>query len=104
VVPLLLTPPLRSQIILDLQGVVLLFTKECPSCHSLYHMYEISSISIALEWVLRDIIYFFSYKVKNGELKSICIGGHGSYDVLVVGWNFGLISFPRSHYPPKQPV
>jgi hypothetical protein len=30
----------------------LLFTKECLSCHSLYHMYEISSISTALEWIL----------------------------------------------------
>jgi hypothetical protein len=41
-----------SQIILDPQGVVLLFTKEYLSCHSLYHMHEISSISTALEWVL----------------------------------------------------
>jgi hypothetical protein len=54
------------------------FAKEYLICHSLYHMYEIMSISIALEWVLWDNLYFFPYEVKNRELKSICIGGHDS--------------------------
>jgi hypothetical protein len=93
-----------SQIILDPQGVVLLFIKEYPSCHSLYHMHEIGSISTALEWVLRDSLYFFPYEVKNGALNSICIGAMTARMFLLLGWNFGPISFLRSHCPPKQPV
>jgi hypothetical protein len=48
-------------------------------------MHEMRSIFIALEWVLRDNLYFFLNEIKNRELKSICIGGHGRQDVFVVG-------------------
>jgi hypothetical protein len=49
VVSLLLYPPLELSSHLDLQGVMLLLVKECASYHSLYHMYEIRSISTTLE-------------------------------------------------------
>jgi hypothetical protein len=37
-------------------------------------MHEIRSISTALEWILQDSLYFFSYEVKNGNSNPFALG------------------------------
>jgi hypothetical protein len=84
--------------------MVLLLAVAGLGSHSLYHVYDVWSIPTALERVLRYILYLLPYEVKDGELKTIDIGGHDSYDVLIIGRNLGPTSFPRSHGRPNESV